>query len=503
MNVPSLSTIPLAFLNALARIFAKDSYVRTGLTLTATGAGSLSVTVASGTAVVNNTYVSYAGGTVTPGASSATQARYDLIVILSGAAVPSVVAGTAADAPVPPALAAGALLLGLVYIGPTATDYTSTSLAFIADYNAALDQYITTRGDLLRAGANGVPERVALGASGRMLSSDGTDAVWGQGPLTTNGDLLIGQTTGTPARLAAGSVGDMLYVSATGTLAWRTAPDLYNLLTNPGFEIWQRGAGAFTTAVYCADRWRIIDITAGTISVAREGTDVDTGSSYSLSIVGAGGGIKTVGQYIEMGVVSLIAGRAVTFSVRVKTATASAIRLRLEDSTGGTYGSYHTGGGGWETLTVTRTIGATTTMPICYIYMDTNATAYIDNATLVIGSTAQAYYPLHPADEWERCERYYEVSDAVNGTPFWQDYFSAAELHSWGGFFATKKAAVPTATKSGTWALSGVGAQPVLNPGGIAQGTKSFSIGCTSSGAGTGGFNPNGTDDILTFEANP
>lgn len=36
---------------------------------------------------------------------------------------------------------------------------------------------LTTRGDLIRRGAS-APERVALGASGSALMSDGTDAVW-------------------------------------------------------------------------------------------------------------------------------------------------------------------------------------------------------------------------------------------------------------------------------------------------------------------------------------
>lgn len=38
---------------------------------------------------------------------------------------------------------------------------------------------ITTRGDLVRGGVSGVPERVAIGAAGKIMRSDGTDAVWG------------------------------------------------------------------------------------------------------------------------------------------------------------------------------------------------------------------------------------------------------------------------------------------------------------------------------------
>lgn len=69
---------------------------------------------------------------------------------------------------------------------------------------------LTTRGDLIRGGVGGVAERVALGASGTILESDGTDAVWGtaatkKATLTTKGDIYAASATSTPARLAVGS----------------------------------------------------------------------------------------------------------------------------------------------------------------------------------------------------------------------------------------------------------------------------------------------------------
>jgi hypothetical protein len=56
------------------------------------------------------------------------------------------------------------------------TGATSASAA-----RTALDVFedvFTTRGDILRAGASGAEERLALGANGTVLSSNGTDAVW-------------------------------------------------------------------------------------------------------------------------------------------------------------------------------------------------------------------------------------------------------------------------------------------------------------------------------------
>lgn len=55
------------------------------------------------------------------------------------------------------------------------------------------ESLLTTRGDLIRRGAS-APERVALGASGSFLMSNGTDAVWGQVPIArayANGNQAI------------------------------------------------------------------------------------------------------------------------------------------------------------------------------------------------------------------------------------------------------------------------------------------------------------------------
>src|SRR5215471_11335382 len=51
-----------------------------------------------------------------------------------------------------------------------------------------------------------------------------------------------------------------------------------NLLTNGGFEIWQRGNGPFTASnAFAADRWRIGLAGSDTLSVSRDGANVDAG----------------------------------------------------------------------------------------------------------------------------------------------------------------------------------------------------------------------------------
>jgi hypothetical protein len=74
---------------------------------------------------------------------------------------------------------------------------------------------MTTEGDLIRGGASGTPTRVAVGASGKILTSDGTDPVWGNGPLTTRGDIITAGVAGAIQRLAIGAANTVLHGSAT------------------------------------------------------------------------------------------------------------------------------------------------------------------------------------------------------------------------------------------------------------------------------------------------
>jgi hypothetical protein len=86
---------------------------------------------------------------------------------------------------------------------------------------------LTTRGDVLISTSGTVTgTRLAVGASGRVLTSDGTDVSWdavgfsGLSPLTTRGDVLVstsGTVTGT--RLAVGADGRVLTSDGTD-VAW-------------------------------------------------------------------------------------------------------------------------------------------------------------------------------------------------------------------------------------------------------------------------------------------
>jgi hypothetical protein len=122
---------------------------------------------------------------------------------------------------------------------------------------------MTAEGDLITGGTAGAAGRLAIGSSGKVLTSNGTDPAWqslpvlvgdsGSGgtaglvpapaagdaaagkvlkadgtwyvpsglsnPMTTAGDIIIGGTSGAATRLAKGSNGDVLTVSS-GAVAW-------------------------------------------------------------------------------------------------------------------------------------------------------------------------------------------------------------------------------------------------------------------------------------------
>lgn len=74
-------------------------------------------------------------------------------------------------------------------------------------------------------------------------------------------------------------------------------------------------------------------------------------------------------------------GRPVTFGKWVLTSTASHARLAITDSVGTTYSSYHTGGGAYEWLEVTRIVDAGATSVAVYVYGD--VASNVDGTTII------------------------------------------------------------------------------------------------------------------------
>lgn len=111
------------------------------------------------------------------------------------------------------------------------------------------------------------------------------------------------------------------------------------------------------------------------------------------------------------------AGRTVTLGAWVKTSTASHAFLRLEDSTGSTDSTTHTGGGGggaWEWLEVTRPIAAATTLFQAHLrHALTTTDSYISQPMLVFGSAIGSSGYTRPSGEIIYCEKYIDSATLI------------------------------------------------------------------------------------------
>lgn len=303
----------------------------------------------------------------------------------------------------------------------------------------------------------------------------------------------------------------------TGGAAWTTAPvatiptvstsltstdtslsylksNARNILVNGGFEVWQRGTSfsSPTNGEFTADRWRVTQGAPGghTYTVDRESTTIDSGTySLKFDITNAGAGaLLNIRQ--DMHEVSSYKGKTLTASVRVKTSTTSAIRIQLDDDIGQSTSSYHTGGGAWETLTVTHTVSASATGVRLRIgFVGINAvvsTTYIDSAMVVIGSDALGFVPEDPAKEIARCQRYYQRQD--NFGQF--SYASAgAQDHYIPVHFAVPMSNAPTVTLSNGTTLN------LTSAAAIGSSTKGFVLRLRAAGAGITGIGNAATPD--------
>jgi hypothetical protein len=295
---------------------------------------------------------------------------------------------------------------------------------------------------------------------------------------------------------------------AAAHLADTAAHRQMQLLTNGGFEIWQRGTGPFTTHnTYNADRWLVEVAGTDTVSITREGTTKNTNSLYSLAnafVLGTGAGQTTIRQrnMIADGFHHLL-GQRISARGSVSVATASAVRMYIRtNGTGGgyTYSSYHTGGGTFEELSVENALIPTdATFFEVGFFFAASSTAYLDNVMLIPGSLAADYIPLHPAEEMARCQRYYEVHGGSDcGLPALLASLSGADPLGYGVGFAVTKSVTPTLTKNGTWLVANCG-QPTADKPSI----NGYRISVIGAAAGQAYFRPDSADDTITAEANP
>ncbi len=112
-------------------------------------------------------------------------------------------------------------------------------------------------------------------ASGKFLTSNGTNASWGvpvaslTNPMSAKGDIISNNGDGVPAAVTVGSDGYVLGADSTATdgLSWQAPTNGHNHLVNSAFDYWQSGTsvsitdtgGATVNEVtsYLADQWYV------------------------------------------------------------------------------------------------------------------------------------------------------------------------------------------------------------------------------------------------------
>jgi hypothetical protein len=334
---------------------------------------------------------------------------------------------------------------------------------------------------------------------GRNLTVSGTVNV----PNGAIAGAAIADNGVTSAKIADGTI-QSVDIASAGVANANLGPDVAraNLLTNGGFEIWQRGNGAFAGNGYNADRWISSVVGTDTLSVSRDTTNQDSASgsiacAASTFTLGSGAGSTALFNQIMLADGFQLRNRQVSASIRVRTATANAVRLAGYDGTSWNYSSFHPGGGTYQTLTVTWTPGASATNFSVAVFFAVSCTAYLDNATLVVGSVPATYVPMHPADDLARCLRYYEILQ-----PDLSLYHgSAGGVCLYGLPFRALKAVTPTLTKNGTWSTTNCG-QPTVGSRTGAE-TSTFYFYVTSVAAGNVAVFPSAAGQNITAEANP
>jgi hypothetical protein len=241
-----------------------------------------------------------------------------------------------------------------------------------------------------------------------------------------------------------------------------------NLLTNGSFDVWQRGPGPFSIAggFTSADRWLCGAVSGtDTFSVSKDTTNMDAASGSKTCAaatygLGTGGGLYFINQVGNDA--AQIANRVLSLSMRVRTSSPNAVRLTLYTGSAFVYSAYHSGGGAYETLTLTATMGSGAQAGNAGVYFTASCTAYLDNAMLVVGSVPADYAPLHPADDLARCLRYYEA--LAPNTPMLVGQatttLGAYVPYAW----QVAKAVTPTVTVSApsSWSLSSATATGAL-----------------------------------------
>ena len=190
---------------------------------------------------------------------------------------------------------------------------------------------------------------------------------------------------------AASNITSVFEASATTTYIFmQTNAEHAAGFTLANFTLYEVTPGCVAADTLAFDGW----YKDSTLDIWRQHNDGGTlthdGSFYALKVTTSNTNRSLIWQNALSSKAEFyqrFAGRTVTLGAWVKTSTASHAFLRLEDSTGSTDSTTHTGGGAWEWLEVTRPIAAATTLFQAHLrHALTTTDSYWSQPTLVFGS---------------------------------------------------------------------------------------------------------------------
>jgi hypothetical protein len=162
-----------------------------------------------------------------------------------------------------------------------------------------------------------------------------------------------------------------------GWEAIETALRQINILPNAHFRYWEDGTSAPPT------QW---DRSDADLTVAQESSVVEMGT-YSVKLTY---GTATHYFYCDAFPTDMFTagmyGKKVSFTVKVRTANASQVRISVADGADETFStSYHTGGDSFERLSVVHTIDNSATHVEVRVYVEDSDFAYVADPILVFG----------------------------------------------------------------------------------------------------------------------
>lgn len=390
-----------------------------------------------------------------------------------------------------------------------------------------------------RAGGTDVP--VTDGGTGASTAAAGFDAL---APTTTRGDIIYRGATNN-ARLAIGANGYVLTSNGTDP-TWAAAAagggGVYNWLINGGMQVWQRGTSFnnITTplnsdSTYLQDRWVLLSDGNNVVTVTQESTTIPTGGLYACT-ANVTTASKKFGflQIIERkNIVALIQNGACSLSFKARkgsgnttvdhlragvlawssTADAptrdvvSAWNAEASDPTlvaNWTYENtpsdltlttaYQT----FEIENITLDTASTTNLAV-FIWVDNDDgtvgdTIHFTDVQLETGATANTFARRSIADELVLCKRYLQYPVAHSDVSWlWTFYAGSTNGHYYSAAHQVQMRTA-SATVSGTW-----GATNCSQPS-VASGVNTYRILSTPSGTGYCELYTNSSDDYIKVE---